>query len=262
MICVYQNAQLSCKIVSRSLKMFVLLLALDFIQNPQDYVMTCLATKSIYIIQRASLAALAAAVPTGDRVDIESWKFDEFTQRGLEHVWRFYREHMQIVMYLHPCQTKTSSGRRALIPIWRAQLRDLVSSFHRHANMTEEPHSWFKLDCKNRKGLQELQSAWTWISDEDMVVFDSCINLDISMCPDHITDRGMQCLKTVSDLWINWGSSIEGYGLITLVNHHKLKNLTVFGERSLAIYDVPKLISMTRRCQHFQFRDALVPKIT
>ena len=240
--------------------MFVLRLVLDFIQDPQDYVMTCLVEKAVYIGQKDRLAALAAAVPGLHRVNIESWKFDESARRGLEQIWRFYREHIQIVMYIHPCQTQIINQRRSLSPMWRSRLHDLVSSFHCHVNMIEEPYSWFKLDC--RTGLRELQSAWTWISDEDMVIFESCTHLDISMCPDHITDKGIQELKTVSDLWINWSRSIEGYGLINLVNQHKLENLTIFGDRSSSVYNVPNLISLARRCQQFRFRDALVPRLT
>ena len=59
------------------------------------------------------------------------------------------------------------------------------------------------------------------------------------------------------NLCICWSTSINGYGLIPLVKHQKLKCLVLFGDRS--IYDFG-LLNQLVHPSDFIFRDELVSR--
>lgn len=130
--------------------------------------------------RRNSLMAMSAVVGFEEYATVETVRFTEDTLHGLAQVMRFYSCCERLRLEVHHSQTKLFNGVARMQQKWRYILREIVNEFFRNVERMHSCNSFVELVCKNKRDLLDCKSAWEWITDDDMIIFEKCYNLMMS----------------------------------------------------------------------------------
>ena len=128
-----------------------------------------------------------------------------------------------------------------------------MDEFYRQVKGMHSCDSYVDLDCKNKKDLLDAKSAWEWITDDDMIIFEKCYNLTMNFLT-QVTDEGLECLTSIRVLQIHFSRHITGASLKMLHLEHKLWCLNLLGDKNESRY-APDVVTFFRSRQpRFYFR--------
>ena len=181
--------------------------------------------------KRNSLMAMSAIKVLGQYCDVETYKFSDDILKSLRHVMRFYRHCSCLTIHLDPAQVEEKLGQHCLTRLWRHRIRDIVSNFYTESKPMRMSGSRLRLEFKQSKYVSFETSAWELITDDDMIIFDRCINMYIDYLR-QVTDRGVTALKNVRSLRMICADNVTGEGLIDLAMNHHLEYLLICGSKA------------------------------
>ena len=90
---------------------------------------------------------------------------------------RFYRHCSCLTIHLDPDQMEEKLGQHCLTELWRHRIRDTVTIFYGESKCMRMSGSRLRLECKKLKYKVFETSVWELITDDDMIIFDRCINM-------------------------------------------------------------------------------------
>lgn len=219
-------------------------LVLDWVERPRDYVMICIVNKIVREKRRNSVAAMSAVQMIGQCCDVQTCKFSDDIVKGLSQVMRFYSNCECLSIHLHPVQIHTRNGNPRLMEIWRYRIRDVIANFCMTCETMRRNGSRLRLEYQKDKTFSFDMSVWECITDDDMIMFDTCFNMYIDY-PRQITDKGIAHLRGVRSLKIICGERLSGKGFLHLLQTHNLCYLFLFGFKDTSQYAQSSLNALT-----------------
>lgn len=232
-------------------------LVTEYIEDPKDFVKTCLVNKSLYRNRRKALLALEATRPDGhkrlryNRASIMSKRFkDQKVWEGLNEIWRFHADNEILKLYISIEQTNTTdhtdhTGRREssrkLSSDWRPILRKLVNMFYERCKLMRRPlpnlhRSMCRFDIEADKDDHVELDVGACICDDDMVIFESvtCFHLSNAV---RISDNGVMKLVSAEEIFLSGCTKVRGEAFIYLQACKVLYALELVGRPGEHIYD-------------------------